>query len=237
MRTHFVGLNRERGHGLSTFWSFPLSALLSAYGYILGQSWAAAWHRKRFFGFFTLGFLWFGSRRFLLRSSEAAIREAQISGRWSCKARLTGAIHGVRLLRIRRSQFRILYSPGSPRRRWWKSTGCCLARVLRSLDGVLFRRVCNPLLRSERSAECPALRERTPGRVGREFLSPLRPARNAHLMLELTQLRDFAKRYTAAWNSQNAASVAAFFAPSGLLSVNGVPAVGVLPLPWWRRDS
>lgn len=38
---------------------------------------------------------------------------------------------------------------------------------------------------------------------------------------------DFAVRYTAAWCSQNAASVAAFFSPSGSLCVNdGVPAVG-----------
>jgi uncharacterized protein (TIGR02246 family) len=44
--------------------------------------------------------------------------------------------------------------------------------------------------------------------------------------LELSQLRDFAKRYTAAWCSQNAASVAAFFSPNGSLSVNGAPAVG-----------
>jgi uncharacterized protein (TIGR02246 family) len=46
------------------------------------------------------------------------------------------------------------------------------------------------------------------------------------MTLELSQLRDFAKRYTAAWCSQNAASVAAFFAPNGSLSVNGAPAVG-----------
>jgi uncharacterized protein (TIGR02246 family) len=45
-------------------------------------------------------------------------------------------------------------------------------------------------------------------------------------MLESAHLRDFAKRYTAAWCSQNAASVAAFFAPNGSLSVNGAPAVG-----------
>jgi predicted ester cyclase len=44
--------------------------------------------------------------------------------------------------------------------------------------------------------------------------------------LELSQLRDFAKRYTAEWCSQNAASVAAFFEPNGSLSVNGAPAVG-----------
>lgn len=46
------------------------------------------------------------------------------------------------------------------------------------------------------------------------------------MMLEPDQLRDFAKRYTAAWKTQNAASVAAFFAPDGSLSVNGSPAVG-----------
>ena len=45
-------------------------------------------------------------------------------------------------------------------------------------------------------------------------------------MPELAQLKDFAKRYTAAWCSRNAASVAAFFAPNGSLSVNGVPSVG-----------
>lgn len=46
------------------------------------------------------------------------------------------------------------------------------------------------------------------------------------MTLELSQLRDFAKRYTAAWCSQNAASVAAFFSPNGSLSVNGALAVG-----------
>ena len=44
--------------------------------------------------------------------------------------------------------------------------------------------------------------------------------------LDPAQLRDFAQRYTAAWCSQNPASVASFFAPSGTLSVNGIPAVG-----------
>ncbi len=40
-------------------------------------------------------------------------------------------------------------------------------------------------------------------------------------------LREFATLYTAAWCSQNAASVAAFFSPEGSLSVNGsAPAVG-----------
>lgn len=40
----------------------------------------------------------------------------------------------------------------------------------------------------------------------------------------MTSLRDFARRYTAAWCSQNAARVAAFFAPNGSLRVNDTPA-------------
>jgi uncharacterized protein (TIGR02246 family) len=44
---------------------------------------------------------------------------------------------------------------------------------------------------------------------------------------EPAQLRDFARRYTAAWCSQDPARVAAFFSPQGSLSVNGAaPAVG-----------
>jgi predicted ester cyclase len=40
-------------------------------------------------------------------------------------------------------------------------------------------------------------------------------------------LQNFATRYTAAWCSQDAASVAAFFSPNGRLSVNdSAPAVG-----------
>ncbi|HVC79811.1 MAG TPA: ester cyclase [Chloroflexota bacterium] len=35
------------------------------------------------------------------------------------------------------------------------------------------------------------------------------------------QLREFARRYTAAWCSQDAARVAAFFSPSGSLAING----------------
>lgn len=43
----------------------------------------------------------------------------------------------------------------------------------------------------------------------------------------MTQLRDFARRYTAAWCSQDAASVAAYFAPGGSLTINGgTPSVG-----------
>ena len=41
------------------------------------------------------------------------------------------------------------------------------------------------------------------------------------------QLREFATRYTAAWCSQDAARVAAFFSPGGSLTINGgAPAVG-----------
>jgi hypothetical protein len=47
------------------------------------------------------------------------------------------------------------------------------------------------------------------------------------MTLEPVNLHDFARRYTAAWCSQNAASVAAFYAPNGSLSVNGgAPALG-----------
>ena len=43
----------------------------------------------------------------------------------------------------------------------------------------------------------------------------------------LTALRAFAARYTAAWCSRDPASVAAFFAPTGSLAINGgTPAVG-----------
>ena len=44
---------------------------------------------------------------------------------------------------------------------------------------------------------------------------------------DLARLRDMAGRYTAAWCSQDAARVAAFFAPDGSLRVNdAAPAVG-----------
>ena len=43
----------------------------------------------------------------------------------------------------------------------------------------------------------------------------------------MTQLRAFATRYTAAWCSEDAASVAAFFGPGGSLTINGdTPSVG-----------
>jgi predicted ester cyclase len=45
------------------------------------------------------------------------------------------------------------------------------------------------------------------------------------------QLRAFAGRYTAAWCSQNAASVAEFFAENGSLAINGgPPSVGRLAI-------
>lgn len=49
--------------------------------------------------------------------------------------------------------------------------------------------------------------------------------------MNLHELRDFATRYTAAWCSQNAGSVASFFAQDGYLTINeGVPAVGRLAI-------
>ena len=47
------------------------------------------------------------------------------------------------------------------------------------------------------------------------------------MMVDPVELTDFATRYTAAWCSQNAASVAAFFAENGSLTINnGPPSVG-----------
>jgi len=46
------------------------------------------------------------------------------------------------------------------------------------------------------------------------------------MKVEAACLRDFAKRYAAAWCSRDATSVAAFFAPNGSLSVNGALAAG-----------
>ena len=40
------------------------------------------------------------------------------------------------------------------------------------------------------------------------------------------KLKEFATQYTAAWCSQNAASVSAFFAEDGSLSVNNSPSTG-----------
>jgi hypothetical protein len=47
------------------------------------------------------------------------------------------------------------------------------------------------------------------------------------LFMDFTKLNEFAVRYTAAWCSQNAASVALFFAEQGSLSINqGAHSVG-----------
>ena len=47
------------------------------------------------------------------------------------------------------------------------------------------------------------------------------------MKVDLAELRNFAARYTSAWCSQDAASVAAFYSPGGSLTVNGgAPAVG-----------
>ena len=47
------------------------------------------------------------------------------------------------------------------------------------------------------------------------------------MAIDPQSLRGFAQRYTAAWCSQDAASVAAFFAPNGSLCVNdNDPAIG-----------
>lgn len=46
-------------------------------------------------------------------------------------------------------------------------------------------------------------------------------------MFNKASFRDFATRYTAAWCSQNAAIVAAFFSPDGSLKINeGEPSIG-----------
>lgn len=45
--------------------------------------------------------------------------------------------------------------------------------------------------------------------------------------MDAAQLKSFGARYTAAWCSQNAASVAAFFSEAGSLKINdGDPSVG-----------
>lgn len=51
-------------------------------------------------------------------------------------------------------------------------------------------------------------------------------------------LTEFAARYTAAWCSQDPASVAAFFSPGGSLRVNdGPPALGREAIAKWPCPS
>jgi len=45
--------------------------------------------------------------------------------------------------------------------------------------------------------------------------------------MDLTELKDFATKYTAAWCSQNPSNVASFFAENGSLKINdGLPSIG-----------
>ena len=44
--------------------------------------------------------------------------------------------------------------------------------------------------------------------------------------MNIDKLKEIAAKYTAAWCSQDAASVSAFFAEDGALFINGSPAVG-----------
>jgi uncharacterized protein (TIGR02246 family) len=53
----------------------------------------------------------------------------------------------------------------------------------------------------------------------------------------MERLREFATRYAAAWCSQNAASVAAFFSPDGSLTINdGAPSVGRVAITKATQD-
>ena len=59
------------------------------------------------------------------------------------------------------------------------------------------------------------------------LLASLVGCSSGKVLMDGAKLREFAARYTAAWCSQNAASVASFFADGGSLKINeGVPAVG-----------
>ncbi len=54
----------------------------------------------------------------------------------------------------------------------------------------------------------------------------------------MAQLRDFATRYTAAWCSQEAASVCKFFSPRSSLTINGgIPLVGRSTITQTARGS
>ena len=63
--------------------------------------------------------------------------------------------------------------------------------------------------------------------VGAALVFAALAACKSGMLTDGARLRDFATRYTAVWNSQNAASVAAFFAEDGSLKINdGAPSVG-----------
>jgi uncharacterized protein (TIGR02246 family) len=55
----------------------------------------------------------------------------------------------------------------------------------------------------------------------------LASCRRTEKVMDVAKLEEFGARYTAAWCSQNAASVAGFFAKDGSLTINsGTPSVG-----------
>jgi uncharacterized protein (TIGR02246 family) len=59
------------------------------------------------------------------------------------------------------------------------------------------------------------------------LLSSLFGCKSRGSLMDDEKLKGFAKKYTAAWCSQNAASVASFFAENGSLKINnGTPSVG-----------
>lgn len=66
-----------------------------------------------------------------------------------------------------------------------KSAGDRVARVFRTLDGVLFRRLGDSLLRGKSKRGRPPLRKRPSRFVKIEFLYPLRPIRDPHLIERL----------------------------------------------------
>ena len=59
------------------------------------------------------------------------------------------------------------------------------------------------------------------------LLDTISGCRSREMAMDTAELRDFGARYTAAWCSQNASSVAEFFAEDGSLKINdGSPYVG-----------
>jgi steroid delta-isomerase-like uncharacterized protein len=59
------------------------------------------------------------------------------------------------------------------------------------------------------------------------ILAALTACKSTEKAMNASTLKDFGTKYTAAWCSQNAASVAAFYADDGSLTINsGTPSVG-----------
>jgi hypothetical protein len=64
------------------------------------------------------------------------------------------------------------------------------------------------------------------------------PQKPGLALVDPDQLKDFGRRYTAAWCSQDASSVAAFFAENGSLQINGgAPSVGRPAIAARHRSS